>query len=130
MGVVPFFLYAGLFLIAPAAQVLIGAFRDIDGGWTLDNVRTIFDDPYIGDFRTSIEISVVTALVGGLLGFLIAYAAIREGTPRWIRTVLTTFSGVAANFAGIPLAFGFIATLGTIGVVTKFMRGQGFDPYK
>ena len=32
---------------------------------------------------------------------------------------LTTFSGVAANFGGIPLAFAFIATLGPLGVVTS-----------
>lgn len=130
LGVAPFFLYAGVFLIAPAGQVLIGAFKDVDGGWTLANIRTLFDDPYLGDFRNSIEVSVVTALLGGLLGFLIAYAAIREGTPRWIRTMLTTFSGVAANFAGIPLAFAFIATVGTIGVVTQFLRDHGFDPYQ
>jgi putative spermidine/putrescine transport system permease protein len=49
--------------------------------------------------------------------------------------VLTTFSGVAANFAGIPLAMAFVATLGTIGIVTSFLRdhlgldiyGQGFS---
>ena len=114
-----------MFLLAPAAQVLIGAFKDIDGGWTLDNVRTLFEDPYVGDFKNSIEVSVVTALLGGLLGFLIAYSAIREGTPRIVRTVLTTFSGVAANFAGIPLAFAFIATFGTIGIVTQFLRERG-----
>ena len=74
--------------------------------------------------RTSIEISLVTALLGGLLGFLIAYAAIRDGTPRWIRSAFTTFSGVAANFGGIPLAFAFIATLGTIGIVTQFLANQ------
>jgi putative spermidine/putrescine transport system permease protein len=45
-------------------------------------------------------VSLVTALLGGILGFLIAYAAVRDGTPRSVRTVLTTFSGVAANFAG------------------------------
>jgi putative spermidine/putrescine transport system permease protein len=72
----------------------------------------------------------VTALVGGALGLLIAYSAIREGTPRPVRSVLTTFSGVAANFAGIPLAFAFIATLGTIGIVTQFMTEQlGINPY-
>ena len=64
----------------------------------------------------------MTASLGGLLGLLIAYSAIREGTPRWIRTGLTTFSGVAANFAGIPLAFAFVATLGALGVVTQFLR--------
>ena len=73
----------------------------------------------------------MTALLGGLLGFLIAYAAIRDGTPRWIRGGLTTFSGVAANFAGIPLAFAFIATLGTIGIVTQFLdRAARLEPVR
>ena len=71
--------------------------------------------------------SLVTAIAGGLLGFAIAYAAIREGTPRWIRSVLTTFSGVAANFGGIPLAFAFIATVGNVGIVTIWLKKLGFD---
>ena len=58
----------------------------------------------------------------GCFGLLIAYAAIRKGTPGWIRSVFGTFSGVAANFGGIPLAFAFIATLGTIGIVTQFIN--------
>jgi putative spermidine/putrescine transport system permease protein len=55
---------------------------------------------------------------------------IRDGTPRWIRSAMTTFSGVAANFGGIPLAFAFIATIGSIGIVTKFLKEQlGIDIY-
>ncbi len=68
--------------------------------------------PYIDAFKTSIEISGTTALIGGAVGLAVAYAAIREGTPRWVRSALTTFSGVAANFGGIPLAFAFISTSG------------------
>ena len=130
LGVVPFFAYATLFLLLPAAQVLIGAFESLDGGFTTANVREIVKEPYLTGFKNSIEVSLVTALAGGALGFLIAYAAVRDGTPRIIRTVLTTFSGVAANFAGIPLAFAFIATAGTIGVVTKFLSDRGFNPYQ
>jgi putative spermidine/putrescine transport system permease protein len=88
----------------------------------------MFDSPYIDAYKTSIEVSFVTALLGGIGGLAIAYAAIREGTPKWIRNVLTTFSGVAANFGGIPLAFAFIATLGSIGVVTTLLRDLGWDP--
>jgi putative spermidine/putrescine transport system permease protein len=58
----------------------------------------------------------------------VAYAAIRDGTPGWIRSGLTTFSGVAANFGGIPLAFAFIATLGPLGIVTVWLRDHGWDP--
>lgn len=125
----PFFAYALLFLFLPSGQVMVGAFRDVDGGFTLDNLRTLFDEPYRTAFKNSVEVSLVTALAGGLLGFLIAYSTIREGTPRFIRSAVTTFSAVAANFAGIPLAFAFIATLGTIGVLTQFMAGLGWDPY-
>ena len=130
LGVTPFLLYAFLFLLLPAGVVTVGAFKDTHGGFTFDNIRFLFHQPYIRDFRNSIEVSIVTALIGGVLGLLIAYAAIREGTPRWIRSTLTTFSGVAANFAGIPLAFAFIATLGTIGVATTFMADTlGIDIY-
>jgi putative spermidine/putrescine transport system permease protein len=104
--------------------VLVGAFQERDGGFTFDNVTALFDEPYRTAFRNSIEVSLVTALVGGLLGLLIAYSMIRDGTPRWLRGIFATFSGVAANFAGIPLAFAFIATLGTIGVVTQFLTNQ------
>jgi putative spermidine/putrescine transport system permease protein len=127
---VPFFLYALFFLFIPAANVIAGAFKDTHGNASLENVRTVFKSQYIDAFRTSIEISAVTALVGGALGIAIAYAAIREGTPRWVRSGMTTFSGVAANFGGIPLAFAFIATLGTVGVVTQFLHNVlGIDLY-
>jgi putative spermidine/putrescine transport system permease protein len=104
--------------------VLVGAFKDKQGDWTLHNIANLFKQPYIGAYQNSIELSAVTALIGGVFGLMLAYAAIRDGTPRWIRSGLTTFSGVAANFGGIPLAFAFIATLGAIGIVTQFFQNQ------
>jgi putative spermidine/putrescine transport system permease protein len=101
--------------------VLVGAFRGKHHGWTLGNLHSLVKQPFLGAYETSIKISLTTAVVGGLLGLAIAYAAIREGTPRWIRGILTTFSGVAANFGGIPLAFAFIASVGNVGIVTKFL---------
>ena len=119
-----------LFLFIPAAEVMVGAFKGEHGQWTLSTIGDLFQHQYITAYWISIKVSVITALLGGLLGFLMAYGAIHERTPRWIRSALTTFSGVAANFAGIPLAFAFIATLGTVGIVTTFLRDQlGFDPY-
>jgi putative spermidine/putrescine transport system permease protein len=128
--VVPFFVYALLFLFIPAGNVIAGAFKDTQNQWSLQSVRDIFQTQYIDAYKTSIEISVVTALIGGALGIAIAYAAIREGTPRWVRSGMTTFSGVAANFGGIPLAFAFIATLGSIGIATQFIHNVlGVDLY-
>ncbi len=125
LGVVPFFAYALLFLFFPAGQVLVGAFKGAHGSFTLANVHDLVRvHQFRNAYKASIEISLVTALLGAVFGLLIAYAAIREGTPRWIRSAFTTFSGVAANFGGIPLAFAFIATLGTIGIVTQFLANQ------
>ena len=117
-------------MFIPAGEVIFGAFKSAHGGTTTEHVRQLFHQPYLHEYWLSIKISLVTAGAGCALGLCIAYAVIREGTPRLLRTILTTFSGVAANFAGIPLAFAFIASLGTIGIVTAFMRDHlGFDPY-
>jgi len=121
----PFFAYTVAFLFLPAGSVIIGAFQSKAGNhWTLSNVTTLFHEPYRHAYWESIEVSGITAIAGGILGFLIAYAMIREHTPRVIRGAITTFSGVAANFGGIPLAFAWIATLGTLGIVTTFLRNQ------
>jgi putative spermidine/putrescine transport system permease protein len=124
---VPFFAYTFAFLFLPAGAILVGAFEGKTSGWTTANVRLLFHHPYVDAYRASIEISLVTALAGGIAGLFIAYAALRDGTPRWVRSGLTTFSGVAANFGGIPLAFAFIATIGPLGIVTVFLRNHGFD---
>jgi putative spermidine/putrescine transport system permease protein len=53
-----------------------------------------------------------------------------SGLPRWVRDGLMTFSGVASNFAGVPLAFAFIATLGRLGMVTVLLKEVvGIDLY-
>ena len=80
-------------------------------------------------YLTSIEISLVTAIAGGILGFLLAYAIILGGLPAFLRTAVMTFSGVASNFAGVPLALAFVFTLGQLGIVTVLLRGLGLDLY-
>ena len=52
------------------------------------------------------------------------------GLPKWLRPTVMTFSGVASNFAGIPLAFAFLATLGRTGLVTVILiKYFGFNIY-
>jgi len=64
-----------------------------------------------------------------LLGFLLAYALTLGKLPEGIRSLMLTFSGVASNFAGVPLAFAFVATLGQLGVVTQALRSIGISIY-
>ena len=49
------------------------------------------------------------------------------GLPRVLRGALLTFSGVASNFAGVPLALAFIFTLGQLGIVTVWLKAFGIN---
>ena len=137
IGVIPFFLFAILFILLPSATLLVGAFRDSTGKLTLMNFSGLFVPSILGAYWVTIKISLATALGGGLLGFLMAYAVTIGNLPRPLRSALMTFSGVASNFAGVPLAFAFIATLGRTGLVTVLLKNilglnlynQGFSLY-
>jgi putative spermidine/putrescine transport system permease protein len=122
IGVSPFFVFALMFLIVPTLYLVVGAFQDAAGNFTLANVEQLFTQASIRSaYWISIKVSVASALVGALIGFALAYAAVIGGLPQWIRPTLMTFSGVASNFAGLPLAFAFLATLGRTGIVTTLL---------
>jgi putative spermidine/putrescine transport system permease protein len=121
-GVMPFFVFAIAFLILPASFLVVGSFQDPKENFTLANFVDLFQPEIASAYWLSMQISVVTAVAGGLFGFMLAYATILGGLPRWVRSALMTFSGVASNFSGVPLAFAFIATLGRTGFMTAFLR--------
>ena len=128
LGVAPFLLFVTLFLVLPTMNIVLGAFRTADGAFTLQNLADLSTGSIPAAYWISIRISVASALLGCLIGFAMAAAMVLGGLPQWIRSPLLTFSGVASNFAGVPLAFAFLATLGPLGMVTVFLRTQlGID---
>ncbi|MEZ5476014.1 MAG: ABC transporter permease subunit [Thiolinea sp.] len=122
LGIVPFLLFALLFLLLPTLNIIFGAFQNQAGEFTLDNLRNLLQPSILASYWISIRISVASALLGCVIGFFMAVAVVLGGLPRWIRSPLMTFSGVASNFAGVPLAFAFLATLGRLGLVTVLLR--------
>ncbi len=130
LGLLPFLVFAILFLLLPTAYLVIGSIQDPAGNFTLGNIAQLFQPNILSAYWISIRISAASAIIGGLLGFLLAYAVVLGGLPAWIRPTLLTFSGVASNFAGIPLAFAFLATLGRTGLVTWLLSTYfGFNLY-
>lgn len=129
IGVLPFFLFSIAFIFAPAIYLVIGSFFK-DDRLSLQNYADLSTGIIPSAYLTSIEISLVTAIAGGAIGFLLAYAIILGGLPKFLRTAVMTFSGVASNFAGVPLALAFIFTLGQLGIVTAFLKGLGLDIYE
>jgi len=123
LGVAPFFLFAILFLVLPSLRLIMGSFTNDEGQFTFANLLQLFQEQFILDaYWLSIRISAATAIGGGVFGFLLAYSVTVGGLPKPLRSALITFSGVASNFAGVPLAFSFIATLGRTGFVTALIK--------
>ena len=131
LGIAPFFAFALLFLIVPTAVLMVGAFQDRSGAPTLANLLQLLDRPdLLASFSTSLRISAASAIGGAALGLLLALAITSNHLPRAFRPVVTTFGGVASQFAGVPLAFAFLATFGRVGLVTILLRdGFGFSLY-
>jgi len=129
LGLLPFFLFAILFMFLPAAYLVVGSFNDNAGKLTLQNYSDLQTGIIPGAFATTIEVSLVTAVAGGVFGLLLAYSVILGGLPRFLRTALMTFSGVASNFAGVPLALAFTFTLGQAGFMTVLLKEIGVNPY-
>ena len=122
LGVVPFLLFALLFLILPTMKIVVGSFQDNTGAFTLANIVNLFQPSILSAYWISIRISLASALLGCAFGFLVAWAFVLGGLPGWVRSPLLTFSGVASNFAGVPLAFAFLSTFGRLGLVTVILR--------
>jgi putative spermidine/putrescine transport system permease protein len=130
LGVAPFFLFALLFLILPTLFLVVGAFQDPEGNFTLKNIVDLGQPSIVSAYVISLQISAASALGGAVIGAMLAAAVVFGGLPAWVRPTVVTFSGVASNFAGIPLAFAFLATLGRTGLVTMLLMSVfGFNLY-
>lgn len=123
MGLIPLLAFLTLFLIVPAISVFQRALTDNNGNLGTRALKDAFTGQNFDAFKFSVRLSAQTALVGVVLGTLLAYAATVLRRPRWLRSLITSFSGVAANLGGIPLAFAFIALLGRQGLLTKVLDG-------
>jgi putative spermidine/putrescine transport system permease protein len=84
----------------------------------------------LASYWISIKISAASAIGGAIIGFFLAHAVVSGALPAWLRPTVMTFSGVASNFAGVPLAFAFVATFGRVGLLTVLLRDWfGFNLY-
>ena len=128
-GVVPFGAYVTLGLLLPMIAVAVGAFQNNSGSFTLSNVNTATHGIYLHGFWQSIILSVLASILPAIFGLLIAYAIFTAKRGNLLRQVSITASGVFANFGGVPLAFLFIATLGSGGLATQWLSDLGFNPY-
>ncbi|RYE11120.1 MAG: ABC transporter permease subunit [Hyphomicrobiales bacterium] len=130
IGVAPFLIFAVMFLLVPTLFLISSAFVDKAGHFTFQNLIDLGTERVVSAFSISIRVSAASALLGAAIGLAIALAVIRGRLPSFVRDSVMTFSGVASNFAGLPLAFAFIATVGRLGMLTIVLKLVGIDIYK
>jgi putative spermidine/putrescine transport system permease protein len=121
VGVLPFLAYLTVFLLIPTVVVLVGAFQE-GGVASLSNIRALTDSATVEALRRSVVLSASTALIGGLLGALLA-AVIASGPERGLlRRSVLALSGSLAQTGGVALAFAWMATVGLGGTLTTLVQ--------
>lgn len=111
---VPFFTMLKMSLMEPGGLGFVG----------LANFRQVLTRPYYYKaFSNSLIVSLYSSGLGLALGALAA-AALNALPPRY-KDKLLLVSSVSSNFAGVPLAFGYIILLGSNGMLTFAFRTLG-----
>lgn len=123
----PFLAYLTIFLLIPTIAVLVGAFSD-NGSPSLTNIRALGGSDVLRTLWRSILLSGSTAVIGAVIGALLAYAVVTGAPDGMLRRLVTSACGVLAQFGGVTLAFAFIATISYSGAITNIVRDMfGFD---
>jgi putative spermidine/putrescine transport system permease protein len=123
----PFFLFGLAFEVVPVLTLVRSSLVH-DGAITLANFRRALTPVMLASFRNSVALSVTTAALGLVLGTVVAYALVTT-RRRSVQRALTALADVTTNFGGAPLAFAFIVTLGSTGMITLLLARGGIELY-
>ncbi len=123
----PFVAFIGLFLVYPTFIVFVKALTP-DGAFGISAMTRALSGTYLTGFLNSAKLSITSAVIGGVIGLALALAVRGMTRPRWLHTTLDSWSAVASQLGGVPLAFAFIATIGTQGLLTKLLLQIGLEP--
>lgn len=125
VAAMPFALLVTLFLLAPLAWVVVNAFRNDNGQFSLANLSAVLTNAfYFQAVMISLKLSFISSVAGLIVGFQGAYSlyAIRETR---FGQALVLLNSLLSNFSGVPLAFAIMIVFGGAGVVTLLLQAVG-----
>jgi putative spermidine/putrescine transport system permease protein len=126
LGVLPFTIFVGAFLLWPSFSVFRSALQPVEGS-TKPAMLEAISGQYLSSILFSMRMSAITATLGMVIGTLVAIAIVSLDRMRGLRNLMVGYSAVAANLGGIPLAFAFVASLGMQGLYTKMLSVIGIN---
>ena len=101
LPLLPFLLFVLVFLVVPTLTVVLGAFQDEDGRPTLGNLDALRSEAALTALRGSLILSASTALIGAVLGAVLAYLIVSLPAHNLLRRSSLAISGVLAQFGGV-----------------------------
>ncbi len=129
LALAPFGLYAVVFLALPTVLAVSTGLFDKAGHLTASNFSALADPVVLRTFGNSIWLSLLTALIGAVVGALVCYALIGIPGTHPVRSTVDAAAGVLAQFGGVMLAFVFIAAMGRSSLINQGLSGIGIDLY-
>ena len=102
---IPYVIWMALFVVAPIIMVVIYAFSNADGGFTLANFARM--GTYTVVFTRSFKLALIATLICLVIGYPVSYLMSREGPrfqriamvlimlPMWMNFLLRTYSWMA-----------------------------------
>lgn len=119
----PFFVLFGLFQIAPMIWVFINSFI-YEEAWSLGNYLEVFtNDFYLQAFENTLWLSLICSVIGLFIASVTAFSIYKMQGK--VRRMMISFTTMASNFSGVPLAFAFIIILGFNGAITLQLKAWG-----
>jgi putative spermidine/putrescine transport system permease protein len=126
LGILPFAIFVSAFLLWPSFSVFRSALQPVEGS-TKPAMLEAISGQYLSSILFSMRMSAITAILGMVIGTLVAIAVVSLDRMRGLRNLMVGYSAVAANLGGIPLAFAFVASLGMQGLYTKMLSVIGIN---
>ena len=117
LPLLPFLTVVVVFLIVPTVTVIVSSVY-ADGVFTLDRIAALFTGTALSALANSVLLSGATALLGALLGAVMAWLIVSSPPTSMVRRAVLSLCSVLAQFGGVALAFAFLATVGLNGVLT------------
>ncbi len=121
LPLLPFFAVVVIFLIVPTVTVLVSAVY-ADGVFSFARIGALFSETALNALWKSVLLSGITALLGALLGAVLAWLIVSSPPSSMVRRAVISLCSVLAQFGGVALAFAFLATVGLNGVLTLWVQ--------
>lgn len=117
---IPILAFIAIFAIIPAVGVIAVSLSGLHG-LSLVLYRQTLSQQYLNAFMMTSSLSLYSSLIAVVWGFAITWSLSRVQLP-WVQKLIMAISSTMANFAGLPLAVAFMATLGTSGILTVLIN--------